>query len=101
MPHGGKDGAPSPPSLSLPRSSAAPERQAEVAPNSEGVQTGSCPDSIGDQADNLATYERLYDTLFERIREGLLFDPDVATAGQRSALNLHEENGLLWRGSAL
>lgn len=57
--------------------------------------------SFAEQADRLSAHERLFDTLFTRIRSALLSDPEVKSDEQRRRLSLTENHGLLWRDNRL
>jgi hypothetical protein len=57
--------------------------------------------SLAEQADYLSAHEKLYDTLFSRIRDALLTDAETDSDSKRQRWKLYEKNGLLWRNSRL
>ena len=46
-------------------------------------------------------YDRLYETLFDRIKKGLRFDANTSTKEAQSKLDLQEVNDLLWKKNKL
>ena len=87
-----------------PTHSRAPE-QAASGSSEQSVPCDIPPDQAGDgfdhslsqQADHLSEHEKLYDTLFTRIRDALLTDSETASDSQRQRLSLEEIDGLLWQ----
>ena len=77
------------------RGEAAREPSASQAPPAADLDTDLDEDLLR-QAERLNEHEKLFDTLFERIRKALLTDPEVHADEQRKQLKLHELHDLLW-----
>jgi hypothetical protein len=78
--------------------SSEPSLPGDIPPRNNGDGVSH---SLLDQADHLSEHEKLYDTLFTRLRKALLTDFDTKSDSDRQQYDLREEFGLLWRGDRL